>query len=80
MTFMNCILHSNEIILKFVPEKENSENYFYVLDLLNVKHYEEFAVLIEDAVKQFEDMVVNHIQEEINYYEEMLDEFQEKHI
>ncbi len=33
---------------------------------------------IEDAMEQFEDMVVDHIEDEISYYEEMLDKFQEK--
>lgn len=31
-----------------------------------------------DAMEQFEDMVVDHIQEEIAYYEEMLEKFQEE--
>lgn len=28
-------------------------------------------------MEQFEDMVVDHIQEKISYYDEMLDKFQE---
>lgn len=31
-----------------------------------------------DAMEQFEDMVVDHIQEEVAYYEEMLEKFQEE--
>lgn len=69
--------YDDEVILKFVQDKEDSENYIYVSDLLNVEHDEIQAESVEDAMKQFEDMIVEHIKEEIFYYEEMLDKFQE---
>ena len=50
--------YDDEIILKFIQDKDDSENYIYV--------------------SQFEDMVVEHIQEEICYYEEMLKRFKEE--
>lgn len=53
--------YDDEIILKFV----------------NVEHDEILAESIEDAMEQFGDMVIDHIQEQISYYEEMLDKFQE---
>lgn len=68
----------DEIILKFVQDKDNSENYIYVSSLLNVEHEGILAESVEDAMEQFEDMVVDHIQEQISYYEEMLDKFQEE--
>ncbi len=68
----------DEIILKFIQDKEDSENYIYVSDLLNVEHDEEFAVSVEDAMEQFEYMVIDYIKEKIGYYEEMLDKFQEE--
>ena len=68
----------DEIILKFIQDKEDSENYIYVSDLLNVEHDEEFAESIEDAMEQFEDMVIDYIKEKIAYYDEMLDKFQEE--
>ena len=67
----------DEIILKFIQDKEDSENYIYVSDLLNVEHDEEFAGSIEDAMEQFEDIVIDYIKEKIDYYDEMLDKFQE---
>ena len=78
-----CELHftqfyDDEIILKFIQDKNDSENYIYVSDLLNVEHDEILAESIEDAMEQFEDMVVDHIQEQISYYDEMLDKFQEE--
>lgn len=64
--------------MKFVQDKDNSENYIYVSSLLNVEHEGILAESVEDAMEQFEDMVVDHIQEQISYYEEMLDKFQEE--
>lgn len=70
--------YDDKIILKFIQDKNDSKNYIYVSDLLNVEHEEILAESIEDAMEQFEDMVVDHIQEQISYYEEMLDKFQEE--
>ena len=62
MMYMNCISISS----------------IYVSGLLNVEHDEEFAESIEDAMEQFEYMVIDYIKEKIGYYEEMLDKFQEE--
>lgn len=70
--------YDDEIILKFIQDKKDPENYIYVSKLLNVEHDEILAESIEDAMEQFEYMVVDHIQEQISYYEEMLDKFQEE--
>ncbi len=70
--------YDDEIILKFIQDKNDLENYIYVSDLLNVEHDEIQADSIEDAMEQFEDMVVEHINDEISYYEDMLNKFQEK--
>jgi hypothetical protein len=70
--------YDDEIILKFIQDKEDSENYIYVSDLLNVEHGEESAESVEDAMEQFEDMVIDYIKEKIAYYDEMLDKFQEE--
>lgn len=70
--------YDDEIILKFIQNKNDSENYIYVSELLNVEHDDILAESIEDAMEQFEDMVIDHIKEKINYYEEMLDKFQEE--
>lgn len=69
--------YNDEIIIKFVQDKDNSENYIYVSDLLNVEHDEEYAESVEDAMEQFEYMVIDYIKEKIAYYDEMLDKFQE---
>lgn len=67
--------YDDEIILKFVQDKDDLENYIYVSELLNVEYDEIQADSIEDAMEQFEDMIVDHIKDEISYYEEMLDKF-----
>jgi len=69
--------YDDETILKFIQDKDDSENYIYASDLLNVENDEIQADSIEDAMEQFEDMVVEHINDEISYYEEMLDKFNE---
>lgn len=68
--------YDDEIILKFMRDKD-SKNYIYVSDLLNVEHDEIQAGSVEDAMEQFEDMVAEHINDEISYYEDMLDKFNE---
>jgi len=70
--------YDDEIILKFIQDKGNSENYIYVSELLNVEHDEILAESIEDAMEQFEDMIIDYIKEKIAYYDEMLDKFQEE--
>ena len=70
--------YDDEIILKFIQDKEDSENYIYVSDLLNVEHEEILAESVEDAMEQFEDMVIDYIKEKIVYYDEILDKFQEE--
>lgn len=69
--------YDDEIILKFIQDKNDSENYIYVSDLLNVEHDDILAESIEDAMEQFEYMVIDYIKEKIAYYDEMLDKFQE---
>ena len=70
--------YDDDIILKFIQDRDDSENYIYVSVLLNVEHDEEIAESVEDAMELFEDMVSEYIKEKIAYYDEMLDKFQEE--
>lgn len=70
--------YDDEIILKFIQDKNDRENYIYVSDLLNVELDWIIAESIEDAMEEFENMVVDHIKEQIEYYDEMLNRFQEE--
>ncbi len=76
--FTHLYDYDDEIILKFIQDKNDLENYIYVSKLLNVEHDEILAESVEDAMEQFEDMVINYIIEKISYYDEMLDKFQEE--
>lgn len=69
---------NDEIILKFIQDKDDSENYIYVSDLLKVEHDEIQAESVEDVMEQFENMVVEYINDKIFYYEEMLEKFNER--
>ena len=54
------------------------DSYIYVSELLKVEDDSIFADSVEDAMEQFEDMIVDHIEDEISYYEEMLEKFREE--
>lgn len=69
--------YDDEVILKFIQDKDDSENYIYVSDFLKVEDDAIIADSVDDAMEQFEYMVTDHIQDKIYYYEEMLDKFQE---
>lgn len=70
--------HDDEVILKFKQDKDDPEIYIYVSDLLKVEYDIIEADSVEDTMEQFEDMIIDHIQDEISYYEDMLEKFQEK--
>lgn len=70
--------YDDEVVLKFKQDKDDLEIYIYVSDLLKVEYDIIEADSVEDAMEQFEDMIIDHIQDEISYYEDMLEKFQEK--
>ena len=70
--------YDDEVILKFKQDKDDPEIYIYVSDLLKVEYDIIEADSVEDAIGQFEDMIIDYIQYKFNYYEEMLEKFQEE--
>ena len=68
----------DEIILKFIQDKEDSTNFIYVSDMLNVEHDEVTADSVEDVMEEFEYMIEDHIKDEVAYYEELLEKFKEE--
>ena len=70
--------YDDQIILKFVKDEYIPDSYIYVSELLKVEDDSIFADSVEDAMEQFEDIIVDHIEDEISYYEEMLEKFQEE--
>lgn len=69
--------YDDEVILKFKQDKDDPENYIYVSDLLKVEYDEIYADSVDEAMEQFEDMIIDYIEDKISYYEEMLEKFQE---
>ena len=70
--------YDDEIILKFIQDKEDASNFIYVSDMLNVEHDEITTDSVEDAMEEFEYMIEEHLKGEIDYYEELLRKFKEK--
>ena len=70
--------YDDEIILKFVKDKYIPDSYIYVSELLKVEDDLIFAESVKDAMEQFEDMIIDYIEDKISYYEEMLEKFQEE--
>lgn len=70
--------YDDEVILKFKQDKNNPKIYIYVSDLLKVEYDIIEADSVRDAIEQFEDMIIDYIEDKISYYEEMLEKFQEE--
>ena len=70
--------YDDQIILKFVKDEYIPDSYIYVSELLKVEDDSIFADSVEDAMEQFEDMIIERIEDEISYYEEMLEKFREE--
>jgi len=65
----------DEIILTFVQGAEGT--FWYLSDILRGGDNYINAISINDAKKQLEDKIREHIEDEITYYEEMLEKFDE---
>lgn len=68
----------DEIILKFIQDKEDSSNFIYVSDMLNVEHDEITADSVEDVMEEFEYMIEEYLKGEMDYYEGLLRKFKEE--
>ena len=70
--------YDDEVILKFKQDKDNPKIYIYVSDILKVEYDIIETDSVGDAIGQFEDMIIDYIQDKFNYYEGMLEKFQEE--
>ena len=61
-----------------VKDKYIPDSYIYVSELLKVEDDLIFAESVKDAMEQFEDMIIDYIEDKISYYEKMLEKFQEE--
>lgn len=69
--------YDDEEILRFAKDKEEDDEWVYSSSTLNVEHDTIIADSVEDAMEEFEEMIVAHIQEEISDLEERLEKFNE---
>lgn len=67
--------YDDEVILGFVQDEVDNDTYIYVSELLNVENDVITADSVEDAKEQFEEMVIDHIEEEISCLENKLAKF-----
>ena len=67
--------YDDEVILKFVQDKDDVDTFWYVSDLLKVEHDCINANSIEEVKEEFEEKVIEWIVDQIAYYEEMLEKF-----
>ena len=64
--------YEDEIYFKLSKEEDGVDAYFYDSEPLKIEYGYLSADSIEEAMKMCEDMVVEHIEDEICYYTEML--------
>lgn len=69
--------YDDEMILGFVKDEDEDDEWIYSSKLLNVEYDTIIADSVEDAMQEFEDMIIEHIQEEISDLEEKLEKFNE---
>lgn len=69
--------YDDEEILRFVKDKDDDDVWMYSSSILNIENDTIIADNIEDAMKEFEEMIIEHIQEDISDLEERLKRFTE---
>lgn len=78
LQFTQFYFYDDNVILKFVRDKDDEELFWYVSDLLKVESDCISAHSIDEAKEAFEEKVIEYIQDKIYYYEEMLEKFNEE--
>lgn len=72
--------YDDEVILSFAQDKNEKECYWYVSDFLKV---DDDCIIVdspEDAMQEFESMIIEHIEDEIGSFEDMLEKFNEERV
>lgn len=72
--------YDDEVILSFQQDKEDKGIYWYTSECLKVEHDCIFADFPDDAMEEFETMIIEHIEDEINSLEDMKIKFNEERI
>jgi hypothetical protein len=72
--------YDENMILGFQQDKEDKELFWYVSDFLNV---EQDCIAMESpntAMEEFENMIIEHIEDEISSLEDLKDKFNEEKV
>jgi len=70
--------YNDEIILSFTQDKEDAETFWYTSEFLKVEQDTMDSSSVEEAMTDFEDLIIEHIEEEIGELEELLERFKEE--
>lgn len=68
----------DEVVLKFVPDKNDNGLYWYVSEDLKVEADCERYDSIEEAKENFELLYEQYLEGQINFYEELLEQWDEE--
>ena len=76
--------YDDEVILEWQQNNNEKNSFYYQSKLLNATKELDF-IFVEDenpdmAMEQFVDMIEDHIQDQISFYEDMLEKFKEERI
>ena len=69
--------YEDEVILSFMQDEHDDTTFWYASDMLEVEDDLVCANDPDEAMAQFEQMVIEHIEDEINGLEEMKERFLE---
>lgn len=69
--------YDDEVVACFVQDEEDDETFIYVSDEMKVEYETFTAESIEDAKEQIEEKLIEHWKDEMHYFEERIEAFQE---
>lgn len=70
--------YEDKVVLRFEQDENDADIFWYTSELLNVEHDCKMVDDIHEAMEDFEDMIVQHFKDEINYLQELIEQFNEE--
>lgn len=68
--------HDEETVLIFAPDPKEADCYVYVSEELHVEYDYIYAESIEEAKQQLEDIYRSHLEDEAEYWSDMLQKWE----
>lgn len=72
--------YDDDVILSFTQDKDDEEMFWYTSDFLKVEIDCIAMVSPDEAMEEFESMIIDHIEDEIATLEDMKEKFNEERI